>query len=193
MISRKGFKLENIDGVFRKTYPIARRDHYGLVNRWLPEKSTREKYVELISKLHPGYILDAKEIDGDFIVDYKFITGIPAINIFKDANTFFDNTDYLLQFINDAKKYFIDIYPFVNHDFNITNALYTKDNTWIFIDTDEIDYATRDQAKELYYNACNDLIVRTLHINPEFRIPEGYYKNSWLKTYTSNRVSYYAN
>ena len=106
---------------------------------------------------------------------------------------FFDTTDYLLQFINDAKKYFIDIYPFVNHDFNITNALYTKDNTWIFIDTDEIDYATRDQAKELYYNACNDLIVRTLHIKPEFRIPEGYYKNSWLKSYTNNRASYYAN
>ena len=89
MISRKGFKLENIDGVFRKTYPIARLDHYGLVNRWLPKKSTREKYVELISKLHPGYILDAKEIDGNFIVDYKFITGIPAINIFKGANIFF--------------------------------------------------------------------------------------------------------
>ena len=69
---------------------------------------------------------------------------------------------------------------------------FTVPNTWIFIDTDEIDYATRDQAKELYYNVCNDLIVRALHINPEFRRPEGYYKNSWLKTYTNARASYYA-
>lgn len=192
MISRKGFKLENIDGVFRKTYPIGRRDHYGLVNRWLPEKSTREKYVDLISELHPGYILDTNEIDGNFIVDYKFITGIPAINIFKNTNVFFDNTHYLLQFIDDAKRYFINMYPYVNHDFNITNALYTTDNTWVFIDTDETDYATRDQAKDLYYNTCNDLIVRTLHRNPEFEIPEGYYENSWIKAYTSNGMSYYA-
>lgn len=199
MITRKGFDICIHQDRITKTYPdlselsLDENPDYGLASRWLTSKHNQQKHFELIQKLHPDYALDITHNSDDATVsiDFKLITGIPAVHIFRGKKVITDLSYYADTFIRDAKDYFYKLQPFVNHDFNLSNALLGLDNHFHFVDTDEIDYATREQAKDLFFNICNDVAVRAFSANRNFQLPDFYYDTSWFGDYKPNGESFY--